>query len=239
MKLLAESVLFALALMPVVGLALFVNRSRQFIFAALFLVLFAFDYAITTFPTVYDFLVIPGANWNWTGKLLSMTWAFLFILISPISFREVGFTLRQRHGSVLPATVITAAVAVVSLVSGAALAGTMTFSTETIFYQLTMPGFAEELTYRGIFLVLLHRALTVGRESPADWWPAMITTLAFGLIHGLGLDGWNITFNLLYFVLSLFGAAIFVWLRELTGSLVFPILAHNVSNTFIYLMGVL
>lgn len=239
MHLIAEPVLFVLVLTPIVGVALVANRSRRFALAALFLFLLAFDYVVTTLLIAYDVLALPGADWNWTGKVFSLTWAFLFLRFGPLTSRDVGLTLKQRSGSVVPAFVITSAIVVVSMASGAALAGDMAYSIETLLYHLTMPGFAEELAYRGIFLALLHRALSAGREGPVHWWPAIITTLAFGFAHGLALDGWAITFSSVDFVLSLLAAAAFVWLRELTGSLVFPMLGHNVSNTALYLMGML
>ena len=102
-----------------------------------------------------------------------------------------------------------------------------------------MPGLAEEIAYRGVFPALLHRALTAGSNSPHNWWPAMITTLAFVLVHPFDLNGWSISFNFANLTLPLIGGAASVWLREHTGSLVFPVLAHNISNTSFYLMGVI
>ncbi len=235
-----EPILSAILLVLILGAALYANPSRRYGVIALFLVLFALDYTFTRIFGLYDILAIPGTNWNWTGKLLSFLWAYLFVHFSFLSFREVGFTFKQRPGSVQSAVVITAIIFVFSLAVGFAFTDEMTYSSETLFFYLTMPGFAEEMAYRGVFLALLHRALPAGKDAAYNWWPAIITTLAFALMHPFfELDGWNITINLANLLLPLVGGAVFVWLREHTGSLVFPFIAHNVSNTSFYLMGVL
>ncbi len=239
MNFLIEPVLTAILLVLILGVVLYVNPSRRYGIIALFLALFALDFTFTRLFGVYDILAIPGTNWNWTGKLLSFSWAFLFVYFSFLSFREVGFTIKQRPGSVQSAVVITAIIFVFSLAIGFTLTEEMDFSPETLFFYLTMPGLAEEMAYRGVFLALLHRALSAGGDSPYNWWPAIITTLAFALMHPFfELDGWSISFNFANLILPLLGGAAYVWLREHTGSLVFPIIAHNLSNTSFYLMGV-
>jgi len=239
MNLFMEPVLSALILVLIVGIVLYLNQTRRYKLIALFLVLFALDYTFTRVFGLYDVLAIPGTNWNWTGKLLSFSWAFLFVHFSFLSFREVGFTFKQRPESVRSAVVITAIIIVFSLVVGFIFTDDMAFSPETLFFYLTMPGLAEEMVYRGVFLALLHRIFTAGKDSVYNWWPAIITTLAFALMHPFfELNGWSITFYFANLWLPLIGGAVFIWLREHTGSLVFPIIAHNASNTSFYIMGV-
>lgn len=92
---LVEPALSALVLVLIVGFALYVNPSRRYGLVALFLVLVVLDYTFTRIFGIYEILAIPGTNWNWTGKLLSLSWAILFVHFSFLSFREVGFTLKQ------------------------------------------------------------------------------------------------------------------------------------------------
>ncbi|MGI4756518.1 MAG: CPBP family intramembrane glutamic endopeptidase [Janthinobacterium lividum] len=102
---------------------------------------------------------------------------------------------------------------------------------ETIAYQLTMPGLSEDLTYRGIGFALLQRAFAHAR----GWWakaaPALIPSIIFGLLHiyspknGLSHLEWG------GLVFSLPLGLWFAWSRLQTGSLLGPILAHNVANT--------
>lgn len=242
-----EPVISALILLLITGVALYVHPSRRYVLVALFLVLFALDYIFTrSFVTftklfgIYDILAIPGTNLSWTGSLVSFSWAFVFVHFSFLSFREVGFTFKQRPETVSSALVITTVVLVFSLAVGFTLTDEMPFSSETLLFYATMPGLAEEMVYRGVFLALLHRAFTAGADGTYNWWPAILSTLAFTLMHPFfEMDGWSVTFNFANLWLPLIGGAVFVWLREQTGSLVFPIIAHNLSNTSFYLMGVL
>lgn len=61
---------------------------------------------------------------------------------------------------------------------------------ETVLYQATMPGLEEELLFRGILWALIDRAL---RRRTVLWgaqvgWGLVITTLVFGLAHGVVVD---------------------------------------------------
>ena len=237
MELLAASGLLALATTPAVVLALTVSASRQVGPAVLFLALLAFDHVVTAFPVVYGVAQIPGSDWNWTGKLLSLAWALAFIAVGPLSRRDVGLTPRQRAGSVLPASLVTGALVALGVGVGLVFGEGGPFEAEALLYQLSMPGLAEELAYRGVFLALLHRALPADEGTAAFWWPAVVTTLAFGLWHGLSLEGGRVSFDFLSFLYPLIGGGAFAWLRERTGSLLFPILAHNAANTALSLVS--
>ncbi len=240
MNLFIEPILSAFVLVLILGFALYKTQSRNLALAALFLTLFALDYTFTRLFGVYDILAISGSNWNWSGKLLSFSWAFLFMHFSFLSYREVGFTFKQRAGSLQSAIIITAGIIIFSLFIGFALTDDMNFNYETMLFYLTMPGFTEEMVYRGVLLALLHRIFTLKNDGSYNWWPAVIATLAFTLMHPFfELNGWNIQFNYANLMLPLLGGAAFVWLREHTGSLLFPMIAHNASNTSFYVMGVL
>ncbi len=234
---LVESVLFGLFVLPFVIIALFINRKQNTSYAFLFLSLLILDDALTALPLVYESLLIPGSDWNWTGKLLSIAWALIFVKLSPFTFKEIGLTLKQNSGSVLPAAIVTLIAITISITIGFIFAGNEPFEWEEIAYQLTMPGLAEELTYRGVFLVLLHYALPSKKGKLSFWFPAIITTIAFGLWHGLIIDGWQVSFNFMVFLFPFFGGIAFVWLREKTGSLLFPLIAHNGCNVVISLIS--
>lgn len=236
---LAESALLALITAPAVGIALVISRPRRIGPAALFLGLFILNGFLVGAPVVYDVAQVPGANWNWTGKFLGLAWTLAFIALGPLSWREVGLTLRQRPGSTLPAALVTFVLFALGAAIGAVFGSGGPFRAETVAYQLTMPGLAEELVYRGLFLALLHRAVPSDSESAAFWWPAAITTLAFALTHSPNLDGGRVMFDFLPFLYPLIVGAAFAWLRERTGSLTWPVVAHNVSNTAIFVVGAL
>ena len=147
---------------------------------------------------------------------------------------EVGLTLRQRAGSVRPAALVTAGLVALGGAIGAVFGDGGPLQAEALAYQLTMPGLAEELAFRGVCLALLHRAIPAGRGSAAFWWPGVITTLAFAFTHSPSLRGGHVVFDVLP---SLVGGAVLAWLRERTGSLVWPVIAHDGLNAGILIAG--
>lgn len=221
--------LLALLTAPLVALALWTSKERRWVWAALFLGLLALDDLAVTLPYAFRALDVGGGEWNWTGKVLSIAWATLFLAFGPLSFRAAGATLHQRSGSVRPALLATLALTAASFGIGAAFGGGP-FGAETLAFQLTMPGIAEELVYRGVFIALLHRALP-SAEGVARWWPLFITAVAFGLWHGLSVDEGQIGFDWLSASFPFIGGLAYGWLRERTGSILVPTLAHNVGNT--------
>jgi membrane protease YdiL (CAAX protease family) len=246
MRFVYEALLVAAAVAPLVLLALWTTRPRAAAPAALFLALLALDTLLTPLPYALG-LHPAGLQWNWIGKVLSIAWALVFLRVGPITAEEAGLTLRQRPGSVVPAAVLTVlligATAVLSGSDGRA-------TTETLLYQATMPGLAEELAVRGVFLALLHRAFSgvplrlQGAALPAAEpargaaraWPILITATAFGLWHGLGIREGAVFFQPMSFALPFIGGLAFAWLRERTGSLLFPVLAHNGANLIGFLL---
>ena len=236
MENLAAAALPALLTAPVVALALAASRPSRPGPAGLFLVLLVLDSFLVGAPFAYDLGQVPGAGWNWTGKALSLAWALAFVALGPLSRQDVGLTLRQRPGSVRAAALVTAALVALGAAIGV-LFGTGPPRPEAVAYQLTMPGLAEELAFRGVFLALLSRAVPAPLGSAASWWPAAVTTLAFALTHSPSLDGGRVTFAFLPFLLPLVAGAALAWVRERTGSLVWPVAAHNGLNAAIAVAG--
>lgn len=248
MQFVYEALLIAAAVAPLLLVALWTTRPRAAGPAALFLALLVLDLVVTPLP--YSTGLHPaGLQWNWMGKVLSIAWALAFIRLGPLRADEAGLTLRQRPGSVLPAAVLTLIlIAATAVLSGGGGAPT----TETLLYQATMPGLAEELAVRGVFMGLLYRAFSgiplradvpadAADAGPAAWraraWPILITAVAFGLWHGLGIQDGAVAFDAMSFALPFVGGLAFGWLRDRTGSLVFPILAHNGANLIGHLLA--
>jgi uncharacterized protein len=153
----------------------------------------------------------------------------------PIDF---GLTLQQRQGSIQPAVVATIALCAFSWTIQAVFAGPTQITAERLLYQAFMPGLDEELFFRGLLLAIFLRAF-------GDRWKlgdatiggaAIAVTFLFAAGHGLRVSWGTIEFSaLVTAVVAVLGFGL-VWLRERTGSLVFPVLAHNlinVGNTFV------
>lgn len=235
-SLLADVVLFQAVTIPFVVIALLLARNRRSRYAIVFLTLFALDIIVLFAPSAFGFHP-EWLEWNWIGKFLSVAWAALFIWLGPLSPKDVGITLRQRPGTMMPAIRISVILVLVT--------GTLLFvsdgveppglTVETLVYQATMPGIAEEIIFRGVFLSVLILALGgVLHRDEFEWTRAtigavLITTIVFGFGHGLSTDG-GIQFGIEAFVFSATPGGIFAWLRMYTGSLLFPILLHNAVN---------
>jgi membrane protease YdiL (CAAX protease family) len=68
----------------------------------------------------------------------------------------------------------------------------------------------------------------------------IIISLLFGLVHGVSLTAqleWR--FDLFEGLFTVFSGFLLGWLRERSGSLLFPIAAHNLGNVALNLLAAL
>ena len=173
-----------------------------------------------------------GDHWNWSGQLLALAgalWiAWLLARRVGLSWHEMGFTGTQRPGSVGPAMWVTAAALSLNVL-------TMNLSNfrlrhvplETWVYEATLPGLVEEAVFRGVLLGLLDRAFIARKNlfGAQVGWGGVVVTLVFLALHG-------VTAGTLLGVLP--AALLYLWLRVRTGSLIAPILVHNLWNLSVY-----
>lgn len=192
------------------------------------------------FYVLYDFLLtrgffllpdpFPDAAWNWTGKLMSIAGVLAICAAPAFGWRRAGITLRQEKGSIAAAIVL-------------ALLGGLFFylaisnpdgpdDWETIAFQWTMPGLDEEIFYRGLFLLAMNEAFSARARilgAPIGF-GGLIATVLFGLAHGLAYDNSGFSFDAMTFAMTGGPALILLWLRERTGSVLMPIIGHNIAN---------
>ncbi|MCA8900140.1 MAG: CPBP family intramembrane metalloprotease [Hyphomonas sp.] len=219
----------ALALLGLAGALLF-RRS----FSARWLV------AALALNLVYQFLLtrgfglvptpFPQADWNWAGKLAAFAGTLGIMALPAFGLRRCGVTLSQGphwRGA---------------LVLLAVLAGLFTWMAvsaadgpddlETILFQWTMPGFDEEFFYRGTLLLALNEAFR-GRmnvlKAPIGY-GGLLSTVLFGLTHALSYSDGAVGFDAFTFAITGVPALLLLWLRERTGSLVMPVIGHNIAN---------
>jgi membrane protease YdiL (CAAX protease family) len=184
-------------------------------------------------PTLMPGDRLIGDRWNWGGQILSLAgalWvAWLLAGKAGVAWQEMGFRWDQRPGSVRPALWVAAAAlslnVLVMNLSSFRLPGV---PLETWLYQATMPGLVEEVLFRGVLLALLDRAFGTRRVvfgAPIGW-GGVVVTLVFLALHGFSVGT----------VLGVLPAALlYLWLRARTGSLVLPILVHNLWNLSAYI----
>lgn len=175
---------------------------------------------------------LPGARWNWSGGLLALACAaWISALLARrglLSWQEIGFSRQQRPGSWRAALVVSAlALSINVLATNQSDFRLQAVPLETWLYQATLPGLMEEFVFRGVLLAMLDRAF-VGRWrvlGVSVGWGGAVVTLLFVALHGVSAGT----------LLSVLPAAmLYLWLRLRTGSLVWPVLVHNLWNLSIY-----
>ncbi|WP_269713332.1 CPBP family glutamic-type intramembrane protease [Caulobacter sp. NIBR2454] len=184
-------------------------------------------------------LIAPGLQlaWNWDGKVLSILATFAIIAAAPgLSFREAGFTLSQNGGT-RPALLCAALTCIVLWTASYTLFTPAAPPTvEALAFQATMPGLHEEPLFRGMALLLLARAI-----APVDdrrfnlmgariGWGGVLITLFFALGQGVAVFQSQPMISWVGVMFSAAAGFALLWMRERTGSLVIPILAHNVLS---------
>lgn len=180
--------------------------------------------------------IFSSLEWNWTGKGFAILASLAFLVVwRGISWREVGFA-GLRKGSWLPFLVVAL---VLTPLGSQAEAGPV--KTETLLFQLIMPGIDEELVYRGILLALLNRAF--GRPwkvlGASVGWGWILSSVLFGLMHGVGFNHSQFVFSIFPIIFTGIGALMLGWLRERTGSLYPAIVVHSLGDSTSYVINAL
>jgi membrane protease YdiL (CAAX protease family) len=213
---------------------LFITRqvkiaSKQYL-VLFFLVVLVDDLLLRTVPAPIFFQEL---SWNWFGKLVDFSAAVVFVVFyKRLSRKEYGITLSLEKSSLRPVVISILGFIFLTALSG--IGGEFhSPSIETLLFQLTMPGLSEELIFRGILLALLNKTYgTPWKLWGANLgWGAIITTLLFGLVHGLSISpSYEFQFNLGAILATGAAGFFFVWSKERSKSLLPGILAHNLSN---------
>lgn len=58
----------------------------------------------------------------------------------------------------------------------------------------------------------------------------LLTSVLFGLTHALGYEAGAVDFDLMTFAMTGVPAMLLLWIRERTGSLLLPVIGHNIAN---------
>lgn len=204
------------------------DKRLAYRFGLLFVSYLVLDDFITGLPNTFDVLDLNPARWNWAGKVYSLGFGAAVIALFGLNAKATGLVLPQRNVRV-------GALALIPLVlMGVVLAmihQPPPPSGETIAFQLLMPGLSEELAFRGVAPALLL-GLIRDQDPPArtPWIVILIAAIPFGLVHGLSYADGAFAFELGQGLWTASGGIIYGWLRFSTGSLLFPLLAHSLTN---------
>ncbi len=170
-----------------------------------------------------------NSSWNCDGKIIALIWAVVAYFLFRKYFKENDFfTFKQNQQGFKPAMCGAIMIIVLSTVVWFIL-GNSKFDLETLAFQLTIPGFDEEMIYRGILFGLLLCAL---KEKSVLGNPAiLLTSVLFGIMHALSItSNWSIEFDPMYFLQTGFAGYIWSWVTLKSRSLVLAIASHNLSN---------
>ena len=227
---LASALLHVVILTP---LALLAARgrpgSRRALLAAAGFLLLSF--VMHTLPSVGFF---AAGEWNWQGKTFELIWlAVLLIVLARWARDDVGVR-RPTPGSLRPSlgVIVVAFTVQAALVYLGVASGEQTFSsfgsTERLLFDLGHPNLVEELLWRGVLLALLDRVLgTPWRLCGAQvGWGLVLTTVSFGLVHGLLVTPDGLMFAPGQLLLTGLLGLLFGWVRARTGSVWLAYLAH-------------
>jgi hypothetical protein len=168
---------------------------------------------------------VRGENWNWSGHLLALAGMLalgaLLVRRAKLAPRELGLARPVHLGT---AVRVGAAALLASYPLHVITAGRPEpIPPAAWLFVATMPGLAEEVAFRGVLLAAAERAAPAARVLagvPVTLGAALLTAAFVGL-HGFGV-------GMLVSVLP--GALLYLWLRLRTGSLLLPIVAHNLWN---------
>jgi len=229
------SILAIVAILLIVGLVLGLADRRNFslvwLLIAAALVLLN-DALLTGFyGALPDFL--PPSQWNWQGKLLALVASLAVASLPLFGWTRSGLTFRQNPGSLFGAGIAFGLYCAFFLAIALAFPNAPV-TAETLGFQLTMPGLEEELFYRGILLLALNEAFRGRiRLLGVDWgWAAVLTSMLFGFAHAFAYSAdAGFAFDPMIMALTAIPSFLAVWLRERTGSLLLPVLAHNFGNS--------
>jgi hypothetical protein len=168
---------------------------------------------------------VPGEDWNWGGHLLALggmlVLAVVLVRRAGLSPAALGFA--KPSGLGVAAGVIAAALLVGYPLQVATAGRVEPIQPATWLFVATMPGLAEEVAFRGVLLAAAERAAPASRRLagvPVSL-GAVLLTAAFVGLHGVGV-------GMLVSVLP--GALLYLWLRLRCGSVLVPIVAHNLWN---------
>lgn len=221
-------VLGALCTLPLCAAMIFTRRQewRWILLAAL---LIGCNWSVqSSFPPLGPF---RSFYWNWQGRLLATAGILGFMAANKsLTFQEIGVTSGLKPRWWLPLSVYVALSAFTWIVFDGC--GRPLWDPQTFWFQATMPGLHEELVERGILLALLTRAFGLGQPSAlgAFGWPAVLTSINFGLSHIVELsEPIHVTLQWTRLHTAVAGL-LFCWIRAGTGSIWPAVVVHNLMN---------
>jgi hypothetical protein len=177
-----------------------------------------------------EFPRLMMTNWNWEGKLYALV-VTLYIASRPeFGWKHVGITWSQGKE---PFPAYSLLFILACFFFGLAyFDNTSQGDIETVLFQWTMPGLEEEAFYRGTLLVAMNEAFKnkINILGANIGYGGFLTCCLFGFGHAASYASEGLTFDVFTFMVTAIPSFLLLWMRERTGSIVLPIVGHNIAN---------
>jgi len=179
-----------------------------------------------------------GLRWNWSGKILALSLSAIVILfLSKTLQDQIGLRVRQAKGSAKVWIAISVYALIFLVIAWNSPPPRTNQYWESLAFQLTMPSLNEELFFRGLLPVVIDKCFGVSRNvfGAQMGWGAVISSVMFGLVHGLSLDG-GISVDWVACAIPGLIGLVGCWIVGKTKSLLGPILMHSHGNAINYII---
>jgi uncharacterized protein len=224
------------ALVALAGLALVRFRGAGLV--VLVGLLFLADAVLLRITDYAPAMNMIDSSWNWEGKIAALLAAVAVFACLPREMRTlVGLgRLPQARTWLWLAPMLGLHLALMA-------ARTYYFgepvacSLDTLAYQASLPGLHEEITYRGVWWVLLAAALDRDRiaDGRMPWWTLAVTSILFGAVHAVDYTAaGGLSVELPALLATSVSGLLFGLMQGIGRSLWVPILAHNAGNLIVH-----
>jgi len=239
LKLFLQYFLYISLVYPIILGFLKNKKSETFKVLVVFILFFILIHLIVHLPIQFNALNVffKDSNWNWTGKLYSILGSIIFLfLCRKYELKDYFLTTRQNKTFLKKGIILILLFILLEVFIIVALKYKSEWNLDKILFQFTMPGLDEELIYRGILLGLLMKIIKQSIVPYKKFYvntAILITSLLFGFAHGLFLnDSYEIIFHAYPFIRTTLIGYFWGWLTIKSGSIVLPIICHNLLNGF-------
>ena len=232
-EIIVTAIIELLIVVPIIMISLDRNHPKKATLLILFFGFYILNIVLIRLPYEVPALEFISGDWNWSGKIYAILGSLIFFYFFRKYFSQnIFLTLKQKKGSIKPNLIITLIVLIVGVLMGLFLFDSDTINIETLGFQLTMPGFDEEIAFRGIMIGILATVLKDKLKfmkwsiNPSIW----VTGILFGLVHGFQLNNWNFSMDWMSFSYTFLFGLILGWMTLKSRSVLIPIISHNASN---------
>lgn len=187
-KTIFESIIYLSLVSPIILITLKNRKPETLKILLIFSVYFILHRTLLYLPLKFEVLRVFDGNWNWTGKIYAVLGSVIFLMIyRKFTLADYHLTFHQNKGFLKKGISIIILILLVQSLFIILYDTPKDWNTETILFQLTMPGIDEEIAFRGIMLGLLIKTLKPSSKTVFHL-AILVNSILFGLVHGLFLN---------------------------------------------------